>query len=152
MIDLRADAQIQSAALLAATLVRSATADFVQYRTLAGVRRKPKIGFFGELTVEQARDIAKEWLAEVRAGADPSSSRIAARAAPAIAEFIKRFMNDYAIVHNKPRTVKDKQGYIDPALCSIWRKSGCSGPRDLTRHFHRGVKGDLGGVGCFICI
>ena len=30
-----------------------------QYRTLAGVRRKPKIGLFGELTVEQARDIAK---------------------------------------------------------------------------------------------
>jgi hypothetical protein len=32
----------------------------VQYRTLCGIRRKPKIGLFGELTVEQARDIAKE--------------------------------------------------------------------------------------------
>jgi hypothetical protein len=37
----------------------------VQYRTLAGEGRKPKIGSFGELTVEQARAIAKDWLAEV---------------------------------------------------------------------------------------
>jgi integrase len=85
----------------------------VQYRTLAGVRRKPKVGLFGELTVEQARDIAKGWLAEVRGGRDPSASRVAARAAPTMVEFSERFMNDYAQLHNKPRTVKDKQGYID---------------------------------------
>lgn len=85
----------------------------LQYRTLAGVRRKPKIGLFGELTVEQARDIAKEWLAEVRRGGDPSASKAAARAAPTMVEFGKRFMDDYAAIRNKPRTVHDKQGYID---------------------------------------
>lgn len=40
----------------------------VQYRTNAGERRKPAIGRFGELTVEQARSIARDWLADVRKG------------------------------------------------------------------------------------
>ena len=54
----------------------------VQYRTNAGERRKPSIGQFGELTVEQARSLAQDWLAEVRHGKDPSSLKAAARQAP----------------------------------------------------------------------
>ncbi|PXB87920.1 integrase, partial [Pseudomonas aeruginosa] len=38
----------------------------LQYRTNAGERRKPALGLFGELTVEQARVMAQDWLAEVR--------------------------------------------------------------------------------------
>jgi integrase len=91
----------------------------VQYRTLAGVRRKPKVGLFGELTVEQARDIAKGWLAEVRKGGDPSASRATARMAPTMAEFSKKFMDDYVVVNNKPRTVKDKQGYLDRHIVPV---------------------------------
>jgi len=47
----------------------------VQYRTNAGERRKPAIGRFGELTVEQARAIAQDWLADVRKGKDPTQRR-----------------------------------------------------------------------------
>ena len=47
----------------------------VQYRTNSGERRKPAIGRFGELTVEQARRIAQDWLAEVRRGKDPSAAK-----------------------------------------------------------------------------
>ena len=36
----------------------------LQYRTNAGERRKPALGLYGELTVEQARSLAQEWLAE----------------------------------------------------------------------------------------
>ncbi len=36
-----------------------------------GQRRKPAIGRFGEITVEQARAIAQGWLANVRKGRDP---------------------------------------------------------------------------------
>jgi hypothetical protein len=36
-----------------------------------GQRRKPAIGRYGEITVEQARGIAQDWLAEVRRGYDP---------------------------------------------------------------------------------
>lgn len=43
----------------------------LQYRTNAGERRKPALGQYGELTVEQARVMAQEWLAEVRPGRRP---------------------------------------------------------------------------------
>ena len=36
----------------------------LQYRTNAGERRKPALGLYGELTVDQARSLAQEWLAE----------------------------------------------------------------------------------------
>jgi len=51
----------------------------LQYRTNAGERRKPALGQFGELTVEQAGFMAQEWLAEVRKGGDPSAAKAAAR-------------------------------------------------------------------------
>ncbi len=54
----------------------------LQYRTNAGERRKPALGLYGELTVEQARVMAQEWLAEVRRGGDPSAAKAAARKAP----------------------------------------------------------------------
>lgn len=44
----------------------------LQYRTNAGERRKPALGQFGELTVEQARMVAQDWLAEVRRGGEAS--------------------------------------------------------------------------------
>ena len=47
----------------------------VQYRTNAGERRKPAIGRFGELTVEQARAIAQDWLTDVRKDKDPTQRR-----------------------------------------------------------------------------
>ena len=46
----------------------------LQYRTNAGERRKPALGQYGELTVDQARTMAQEWLAEVRKGGDPSAA------------------------------------------------------------------------------
>ena len=51
----------------------------LQYRTNAGQRRKPALGLFVELTVEQARVMAQDWLAEVRRGGDPSAAKNAAR-------------------------------------------------------------------------
>lgn len=53
----------------------------LQYRTNAGVRRKPSQGLFGELTVEQARTLAQDWLAEVRKGGDPCAASRCAQGA-----------------------------------------------------------------------
>lgn len=92
----------------------------LQYRTNWGERRKPSIGRFGELTVDQARSIAQDWLAEVRKGNDPSAAKLAARQAPTIKELCKQFIEEYSETRNKPRTVETYQGYIDrhiiPAL------------------------------------
>ena len=84
----------------------------VQYRTNAGERRKPAIGLFGELTVEQARSIAQDWLAEVRRGNDPSALKAAARKALTVKELCTRFMEDYSVPHNKPSTVESNRKHI----------------------------------------
>lgn len=76
----------------------------VHYRTQSGQRRKPAIGRLGELTVEQARAIAKDILADARRHQDPSRARRALRAAPTLREFARRFMDDYCIPKNRPST------------------------------------------------
>lgn len=67
----------------------------LQYRTNSGVRRKPALGQFGELTVEQARSLAQDWLSEVRRGGDPGHDKAEARKAPTVKELCGRFMTDH---------------------------------------------------------
>jgi integrase len=85
----------------------------LQYRTNWGERRKPSIGRFGELTVDQARSIAQDWLAEVRRGNDPSAAKLAGRQAPTIKELCQQFIEEYSIPRNKPSTVVTYRYYID---------------------------------------
>lgn len=76
----------------------------LQYRTNAGERRKPSLGLYGELTVEQARSLAQEWLAQVRRGGDPAAEKTQARQAPTVKELCTKFMEDYSRKRNKPST------------------------------------------------
>jgi len=91
----------------------------LQYRTNAGERRKPALGLFGELTVEQARVMAQDWLAEVRRGGDPGGAKTEARKAPTIAELCKKFMEDYSKKRNKPSTRVGYQGVIDRCIIPL---------------------------------
>lgn len=91
----------------------------LQYRTNAGERRKPALGQFGELTVEQARFMTQEWLAEVRKGGDPSAAKAAARKAPTMKEYCATFMEDYSKKRNKPSTQRGYQGVIDRCIIPI---------------------------------
>jgi len=102
----------------------------LQYRTNAGNRRKPAIGRFGELTVEQARSIAQDWLADVRRGKDPSAEKTAVRAAPSMKELCTKFIEDYSKPKNRPRTVESYQGYIDRHIVP---NLGVLKVRDVTR-------------------
>jgi integrase len=83
----------------------------VAYVANNGQRRKPAIGRFGEITVEQARTIAQDWLADVRKGKDPSAEKSAARRAPTVKELFERFITDYSEVRNKPSTVEANRRY-----------------------------------------
>lgn len=95
----------------------------LSYRTVGGNRRKPAIGQFGELTVEQARTLAQEWQARVRAGGDPSLDKTRARTNPTIKEFCAQFIEQYSIPHNKASTVdRNRQNikkHIIPTLGKI---------------------------------
>lgn len=94
----------------------------LQYRTNWGERRKPKIGQFGELTVEQARSIAQDWLADVRKGNDPSAAKLAARMSPTVKELCTQFMEEYSRPRNKPSTVDTYQDQIDRFIVPVLGK------------------------------
>lgn len=91
----------------------------LQYRTNAGERRKPAIGLYGELTVEQARALAQTWLAEVRKGGDPGGDKLKARNAPTVKDLCDRFMADYCKVRTKPSTQKGYLGNINRNIIPI---------------------------------
>ena len=91
----------------------------VAYVAHNGQRRKPAIGRYGEITVEQARGIAQDWLAEVRRGGDPGGAKTEARKAPTIAELCKKFMEDYSKKRNKPSTQEGYQGVIDRCIIPL---------------------------------
>ena len=85
----------------------------LQDRTNAGERRKPSLGLYGELTVEQARSLAQEWLAQVRRGGDPAAEKAEARQAPTVKELCTKFMEDYSKKRNKLSTQAGYQAVIN---------------------------------------
>jgi hypothetical protein len=91
----------------------------IQYRTNSGHRRKPSIGRFGELTVEQARKIAQDWLADVRKGTDPSAEKAASRNVPTVKQLCDQFIEDYSKARNKPYTVETNQLNINKHILPI---------------------------------
>jgi len=92
----------------------------LQYRTNADERRKPALGLFGELTVEQARSLAQDWLAEIRRGGDPSAAKAQARQAPTVKELAARFMTDYSKVRNKPKPSTATRASSIATSCPCW--------------------------------
>ena len=53
----------------------------LKYRNRSGVPRKPQIGVHGDITPDKARDIAKDWRADIAKGGDPSLQRRESRQA-----------------------------------------------------------------------
>lgn len=68
------------------------------------------------MTVEQARALAQDWLAEVRRGGDPGGEKADARKAPTVKELCTRFMEDYSKTRNKPSTQRSYQHQIDRSI------------------------------------
>lgn len=70
----------------------------VKYRTNGGGRSAPQrwqtLGKYGALTVDQARQMATQILADVARGVDPQGNKLATRAAPRMQDVWDRFETD----------------------------------------------------------
>ncbi len=83
---------------------------FVRYRVgggRSGRQRKPTIGVHGVITCDQAREIARRWLAEARAGKDPLQERQTQSSAETVGDFWQIYRQRHLLVRNKPRTQAD---------------------------------------------
>ena len=86
------------------------------YRTSVGKQRKPTIGKHGNLTVDQARKIAKQWSAQVAMGIDISGQRQLDRTAETVSDLAKRYLQDTPR-STKNRAVSKRIGQISKTMC-----------------------------------
>ena len=96
---------------------------YLRYRVgggRGGTLREPKIGDLTTMTPEQARKIARDWQAEIRAGGDPGGEKRRERSAPSVADLCERYMRDHASLHKKVSSARHDhsliQNWILPAL------------------------------------
>ena len=83
----------------------------VQYRKCARTRRA-SLGRFGVVSVEQARDQAREMLGQVAGGYDTVEQIAIERIAPTVSDLCDRFLDVHVAVHVKPSTAKDYSSTI----------------------------------------
>ena len=78
-----------------------------------GTPRKPKIGTHGPITADEARTIAKTWLAEVAKGGDPGGDRMARREAPTVSAFADQYLEGHVADHNKASTARELKRLVE---------------------------------------
>lgn len=79
---------------------------FFYYRSKRGERRRPKLGEFPALGIEEARAAAREMATKVAAGNDPSAEWKAFREAPTLADVFALYAADLR-AKKKPRWVEE---------------------------------------------
>lgn len=84
---------------------------YLYFRTKAGKERKPKIGDYGSITLAQARAVARDMLAEVAGGKDPSAIRQAERDEKTLTDLWDAYWKRHG---SKKKSAKDDEG--------LWRR------------------------------
>jgi integrase len=85
----------------------------VKYRNEAGRQRRLTLGRFGVMTVDGARQAAREALAAVGKGSDPVDDRQSLRAAPSVSGLLDRYLAEHVDVHNAPKTAESARLSIE---------------------------------------
>ncbi len=94
----------------------------LKYRTKSGMPHKPHIGVHGNITADTAREIAKDWHADVAKGGNPSEERRQARRTglsqgSRFHDVVKDFIEKYAKV--RQRTWKETERTLT-TNCADW--------------------------------
>lgn len=83
------------------------------YRTKDGRERKPAIGAHGNITCDQAREIALNWMSEVAKGNDPSLDKtLAKRKKTDIHDLASRYLEEYANLHKKQSSIRSDKIFL----------------------------------------
>ena len=106
---------------------------YLYYRTKEGRERRPKLGDYGIISIDQARKQARELLARVAEGRDPSAELDRTKAAPTIADLAQRYLNQHADKKKKQRSRKEDERQIKKYLL----------PRIGTRKVHETQHEDI---------
>ncbi|HVT59306.1 MAG TPA: tyrosine-type recombinase/integrase [Thermoanaerobaculia bacterium] len=108
----------------------------VQYRNRAGRTRRLTLGAYGRLTADEARAMAKQLLAAVERGEDPSEQRFASLRAPTLEEFAARYLADYAETKKKPSSVAEDRKLLGVILPVFGKRKMADISRAEVARFH----------------
>jgi len=93
------------------------------YYVVNGTERRPKLGEFPAISIDEARRVVGEWKKRVARGEDPSAERQALRHAPTVNDLCDHYLRVYAAKEYKPSTLKAVQSlirlYVKPQLGKI---------------------------------
>lgn len=87
----------------------------IQYRA-AGRTRRMKLGPYGAVTADEARNRAKTLLGDIAAGDNPAEKVNQYRKAPTVSEVCERFETDHINVRLKKGTGRDYKSMIDKVI------------------------------------
>ncbi|XWN32712.1 MAG: tyrosine-type recombinase/integrase [Devosia sp.] len=85
-------------------------------------QRRAKIGNFGPLTVDAAREKALQWAGKVANGEDPAGARREERVATRMDELFERYLRDHARVHKKASSAQEDGRIIRDYLAPVFAK------------------------------
>jgi integrase len=106
----------------------------------AGRVRWAVIGTHGNITPDQARDIARTWAADVAQGGDPAAIKAEARKAPTVKELMESYLSDHVARKNKASTEADVRRMVSKIILPALGKLKVA---DVTRgdiaRFHNGL-------------
>jgi integrase len=95
----------------------SGTKTFILKKRTAGGRQvKLTIGRYGELTVDQARNLATELAGELIRGNDPAADKRQARLNPRFDAFARRYLIEHCEIQNKPSTLRNSRSIVETIL------------------------------------
>jgi integrase len=98
-----------------------------------GHRRRFTLGRFPQLGVADARQLARQRLGDVAGGMDPAGERAARKAELTFAQLAELYIEQHALVRNRPRTVDAVRHALRHDLLPAWGARGLStiGRRDV---------------------
>ena len=88
----------------------------LNYRNQDNRSRRKTIGKYGHLTVDQAREIAKELCYRISKGEDPVMEEDKQRSQPTFEEVAKKFMEEHSAIRNRPATHQSNRQVLDSIL------------------------------------
>lgn len=111
---------------------------YLYFRTKAGLERRPRIEDHGVITLNQARDIAREMLGSVAAGRDPVAERAAAKAGATVDAFFSAYWEKNWQALGSGREIKRR--YIKYAAPKVGTKRVRDVTEDDVQAIHTGLK------------
>ena len=127
--------------------------DMVQHRNAQGRSRCLTISQHDVLSPDQARKEARQLLARVDRGVDPTAERERVRRAPTVAALCDRYLADHVKFFNKPRTAKDVRRIVEKHIKPAFRglKTEALNRGDVTR-LHRSMETTPRRVNCTLIV